>query len=247
MLIIPAIDLKGGCVVRLYQGRLDKEKIYSENPADIAKHWKKEGAKLIHVVDLDGAVCGAPKNMTALKKVVKSVKIPIEFGGGIRREVDIKKLFDIGIYRVILGTLAFENRPLLEKLITKYKNRIIVSIDVKNKGTLGLKGWTRESGNKSDPASFTRYLSGIGARKIIYTDIARDGTLRGPRETLLRGYLNMLSKNKCNISVIMGGGISSLNDIKTLKKLENLGLEGIIIGKALYEGKFKLSQALKLT
>ncbi len=246
MLIIPAIDLKGGCVVRLYQGKLDKEKVYSENPADIAKHWKKEGAKLIHVVDLDGAVCGAPKNMVALKKVAKSVKIPIEFGGGIRKEVDIKKLFDIGIYRVILGTLAFENRPLLEKLIAKYKDRIIVSIDVKNKGTLGLKGWTRESGKKSDPASFTRYLSKIGARKIIYTDIARDGTLRGPRETLLRSYLNMLSKNKCGISVIMGGGISSLNDIKTLKKLEKWGLEGIIIGKALYEGRFKLAQALKL-
>jgi len=246
MLIIPAIDLKSGCVVRLYQGKLDKEKVYSDNPADIAKRWKKEGAKLIHVVDLDGAVCGAPKNLAALKNLIKAIKIPVEFGGGIRREADIKKLLDIGVYRVILGTLAFENRALLERLIARYKDKIIVSIDVKNKGTLGLKGWTEESGNKSDPASFTRYLSRIGARKIIYTDIARDGTLRGPRETLLRGYLNMLSKNKCNISVIMGGGISSLEDIKTLKKLERIGLEGIIIGKALYEGKFKLSQAIKL-
>lgn len=246
MLIIPAIDLKNGCVVRLYQGKLNKEKVYSENPSDIAKYWEKEGAKLIHVVDLDGAVCGAPKNMAALEKLVKVVKVPIEFGGGIRKEEDVNRLLDIGIYRVILGTLAFENRLLLEKLIAKFKDRIIVSIDVKNEGTLALKGWTKDGGKQSNPISFTRYLSNIGVNRIIYTDIQRDGTLLGPREILLTDYLYKLYKDKCNISVIMGGGISSLVDIEALKKLESIGLEGIIIGKALYEGRFKLSQAMKL-
>ena len=240
MLIIPAIDLKNGCVVRLYQGKLKREKVYSDNPIDIAKYWEKEGAKLIHIVDLDGAVCGRPKNIKALKKVIQAIKVPVEFGGGIRREKDIKSLLDIGIYRVILGTLAFENRILLEKLIAKYKDRIIVSIDVKNKGAIALKGWTEDGGARSDLVSFAGYLSKIGVHKIIYTDIERDGTLLGPREALLRNYLNRLSENKYNISVIMGGGISSLNDVKALKKLERMGLVGIIIGKALYEGKFKL-------
>lgn len=246
MIIIPAIDLKNGCVVRLYQGKQDKKKIYSHNPIHIAKYWEKEGARLIHVVDLDGAICGTPKNMETLKKVIKATKVPVEFGGGIRKELDVKKLLGIGIYRVILGTLAFKNRELLEKLISKYKDKIIVSVDVKNKGVIALKGWTEDAGKQDSLAGFARYLSKTGVHKIIYTDIARDGTLLGPRETLLRGYLDMLAENKCGISVIMGGGISSLEDIKKLKKLERMGLVGIIIGKALYEGKFKLSQALKL-
>ncbi len=245
MLIIPAIDLKCGKVVRLYQGKLDKEKVYSENPADIARLWAKQGAKLIHVVDLDGAVCGKPENFTALKKIIRAVSVPVEFGGGVRKKEDVDKLLGSGVYRVVLGTVAFENRPLLERLSVKYKERIIVSLDVKNKGTLGLKGWTKDSGGKKDPVSFAKYLSGIGMRQIIYTDIARDGTLRGPREKVLKNYLNALSLHKCGITVVMGGGISSLDDIKTLKKLEESGLVGIIIGKALYEGRFNLSQALK--
>lgn len=246
MLIIPALDLKNGRVVRLYQGKQDKEKVYSKSPADTARRFAQEGASLIHVVDLDGAVHGTPKNVAALGKIVNEVKgkgVKIEFGGGVRSEEIVKELLRGGVYRVVLGTLAFEDRALLEKLIAAYKDNIIVSVDIKNSGAIALKGWLEEGARETSFVSFAKYLSDIGIRKIIYTDIVRDGTLSGPRVSLLDNYLGMLSKHK--ISVIVAGGVSSLDDIKSLKALEKKGVEGVIVGKALYEEKFTLSQALK--
>lgn len=247
MLIIPAVDLKNGRVVRLFQGDQNKEKVYSDDPVDVAKDWESQGAELIHVVDLDGAFTGSPKNLDALEKVVKDVSIPIEFGGGIRTEESISKLLNLGVYRVVLGTVAFEDRALLEDLIKKYKEKVIVSVDVKNDGTVALKGWTETAGKQSSLVSFAKYLSGIGVSEIIFTDIERDGTLLGLRTGWLGQYLVMLAKDaKIDMSLIVAGGVSSLKDIAFLKGLsKTTNLRGAIIGKALYEGRFTLAEAIE--
>jgi len=246
MLIIPAIDLKDGKVVRFTQGRFDK-KVYSDNPAETAKKWIKQGAQLIHVVDLDGAICGEPKNLGALKEIVKVEGARIEFGGGVRTKEALKQILDIGVYRVVLGTLAFEDRRLLEDMLNNYKEKIIVSIDRQSDGTVALKGWRESAGRQSSLFSFAKNIyKNLGVNRIIYTDVLRDGTLEGPRESLLEDFLNLLHRYQIKMSVIVAGGISSLVDIEYLKRLENKGLEGIIIGKALYEGKFDLTQAINI-
>jgi len=244
MLIIPAIDLKDGYVVRLYKGKEETRKVYSDNPAQIAKLWEKQGAQLIHVVDLDGAFCGYPKNMKALKKILGAINVGVEFGGGVRTEGAVKELIEAGVARVILGTVAFTDHGLLEKIVKKYKDKIIVSVDLKGKGAVALKGWVEDKKQEGALENFAKRLFALGINKIIYTDIERDGTLSGPRVNLLRDYLNILGKYK--ISVIMAGGVASLQDIKKLKTFEKIGLKGVIVGKALYEGRFSLSEALNL-
>lgn len=249
-MIIPAIDIKDGKVVRLYKGDYDKENVYSDNPINIAKEWVRQGGKLIHIVDLDGAVCGEPKNLNTVKNIVKAINIPVEFGGGVRKEELVKELLDLGVSRVILGTIAFNDRVLLQNLISKYQDKIVVSADVKNDGKIALKGWLEDGGRQSSLVSFVKAISELGVKRIIYTDIERDGTLSGSRFSRLLTYLENLKKlSKYKISVIMAGGISSLKEIEELKKIsqEYPELEGVIIGKALYEGKFTLSEALKLS
>ena len=239
MLIIPAIDIKDGCVVRFVQGRLDK-KIYSRDPVKTAKHWAKQGAKLIHVVDLDGAFSGTPKNLDALKQIVRAVDVPIQFGGGMRNLRIIETLLDYGVARIILGTKAAQDRDFLKKSFKKFKDKIIVSIDTKANRIL-TKGWQSSYGNK-DILKFAHSLKGIGFKQAIYTDVLKDGTLKGPN---IKGIKNLLKETGLN--VIASGGISSLNDIQRLKLLEKKGLVGVIIGKALYEGRFTLAEALKLS
>jgi phosphoribosylformimino-5-aminoimidazole carboxamide ribotide isomerase len=239
MLIIPAIDIKDGCVVRFVQGRLDK-KVYSRDPVKTAKHWVKQGAKLIHVVDLDGAFTGVPGNLEALKAIVKTVDVPVNFGGGIRNPKIIEKLLDYGVGRIILGTKAVEDAAFLKKAFKKFKDRILVSIDTKADRVL-TKGW-RSSHRNTDILKFARILQGVGFKQVIYTDILKDGTLKGPN---IKGIKTLLKET--GLSVIASGGISSLGDIRRLKLLEKKGLTGVIIGKALYEGRFTLSEALKLS
>ncbi len=239
MLIIPAIDIKDGCVVRFIQGRLDK-KIYSRDPVKTAKHWAKQGAKLIHVVDLDGAFSGIPKNLGAVKQIAKAVDVPIQFGGGIRNIGMVEKLLAFGIRRIILGTKAAEDRNFLKKAFKKFKDKIIVSIDTKAERVL-TKGWQSSYG-KTDILKFAHSLKDIGFKQVIYTDVLKDGTLKGPN---IKGTRNLLKETGLN--VIASGGISSLNDIQRLKLLEKKGLVGVIIGKALYEGRFTLAEALKLS
>ncbi len=239
MLIIPAIDIKDGCVVRFVQGRLDK-KIYSRDPAKTAKHWAKQGAKLIHVVDLDGAFSGTPKNLGALKQIAKAVDVPVQFGGGMRNLRIIETLLDYGIWRIVLGTKAAQDRDFLKKAFKKFKDRIIVSIDTKADRIL-TKGWQSSYGNK-DILKFAHSLKGMGFKQTIYTDVLKDGTLKGPN---IKGIKNLLKETGLN--VIASGGISSLNDIQRLKLLEKKGLVGVIIGKALYESRFTLAEALKLS
>jgi len=239
MLIIPAIDLEDGCVVRYVQGRLNK-KIYSRDPLKTARHWVKQGAKLLHIVDLDGASSGIPKNLNLVKEISRDICVPIQFGGGVRTIETIRTLLKSGIQRVVLGTKAAEDRKFLKKAFTEFKERLIVSIDAKSANVL-IKGW-QSSYKGSDVISFASALKDLGFKQVIYTDTLKDGTLSGPN---IKGIKDLLKETGLN--VIASGGISSLDDIVRLKKLENKGVVGVIIGKALYEGRFTLSEAIKLS
>jgi phosphoribosylformimino-5-aminoimidazole carboxamide ribotide isomerase len=237
MLIIPAIDIKDGCVVRLVQGKLNK-KVYSRDPLQTAKHWQSQGAKLIHIVDLDGAISGTPKNLDIVKRIAENLDVPIQFGGGVRAIGLIEKLRGLGIKRVVLGTKAAQDQDFLKKAFKKFKDSIIVSVDA-NDGIVCVKGW--QSKTKLSASIFVERLKNIGFKQIIYTDISKDGTLKGPN---LKDTKRLLKE--ANIQIIASGGISSLEDLYKLKMLEKQGLAGVIIGKALYEGRFTLKQALNL-
>jgi phosphoribosylformimino-5-aminoimidazole carboxamide ribotide isomerase len=240
MLIIPAIDLKDGCVVRLVQGKFADQKIYSRNPLETAKGWVKQGAKLLHLVDLDGAAEGEPKNLEIAKDIARHLDIPVEFGGGVRKIETIRALLAAGIQRVVIGTKAVEDKAFLKKALSEFKDKILVSIDAKE-GRVAIKGW-QESRSDVEVIKFALSLKAMGFRQIIYTDTLRDGTLSGPN---IKGIKSLLEKT--GMPIIASGGVSALSDLKKLKKLEKEGLAGVIIGKALYEGKFTLTEALKLS
>ncbi len=239
MLIIPAIDIQDGCVVRLIQGRLDKKKIYSKDPVKTARHWVKSGALFLHVVDLDGAMQGSPKNLDLATEIAKSVPCPVEFGGGVRTLGVIKELLDAGFFRVVLGTRAITDERFLKEAFSKFKEKVIVSVDAKQ-DSLQIAGWKSDQ-KGLDPLTLCFRLKKIGFKRAIYTDTLKDGTLTGPN---IKGIKNLLSKT--GLRLIASGGISSLDDIYRLRRLEKQGLEGIIVGKALYEGKINLSQALEV-
>jgi phosphoribosylformimino-5-aminoimidazole carboxamide ribotide isomerase len=240
MLIIPAIDIKDGKVVRLTQGRFDKAiNVYADEPVKVAEKWAAQGAQLIHIVDLDGAAVGRPRNLDKVKQIIEAVKTPVEFGGGVRNIDTIKELLDAGISRVILGTKAVEDRAFLEEAFRRFKNKVIISIDAKS-GHILTKGW-KESFEGIEVLEFARQLKSLGFSELIYTDILKDGTLKGPNIEAISDLLK-----KAGIGVVASGGISSLVDIGKLKSLEKEGVTGVIIGKALYEGKFTLQEALRL-
>ncbi len=236
MLIIPAIDLQDGCVVRLVQGKFDR-KVYSRDPLKTARHWVRQGARLLHVVDLDGAINGKPRNLPSIRRITGGVDIPVECGGGVRSIETIKSLLNSGVARVVLGTKAATDNKFLKKTLKQFKNKIVVSVDAKGNNVC-IRGWQDKTGLEA--ASFIRGLKKIGLKEIIYTDISRDGTLKGPNIKDTRDILK-----KTGVKLIVSGGISALDDIRRFKVLENQGLMGIIIGKALYEGKFTLTQALR--
>lgn len=238
MIIFPAIDIKEGKVVRLSQGRFHESTIYSNDPVSIAKRWESDGAAWLHVIDLDGAEQGEIKNFATIEKIVQSVKIPVQMGGGIRTHDDIRKLFACGITRVILGTKVVENRESLKWILGEWPEKIVVSLDC-SRGIVTQKGWTAVSNLKA--TEFAKELEQIGLKTLIYTDIARDGTLTGPN---IKGIIEILKTVK--IPVIASGGVSQLDDIIALKELEPDGLAGVIIGKALYEDRFDLRDAIKL-
>lgn len=236
MLIIPAIDLKDGCVVRYAQGRMNK-KVYSKDPLKTARHWQLGGAKLIHVVDLDGAMTGKPKNLELAKLISRSIEVPIQFGGGVRSISAIDALLKAGVKRVVLGTKAVQDKAFLSKAFKKFGEGVIVSVDA-NQGKLLISGWKKKS--RSDAVAFASALKKTGFKQCIYTDIQKDGMLSGPN---FQGIKEMLKHS--GLQIIASGGVSGLNDILRLRKLQSQGLTGVIIGKALYEGKFTLSEAIK--
>ncbi len=239
MLIIPAIDLKDGAVVRLVQGKF-KKRVYSKDPVKIARLWASQGAKLLHVVDLDGAFSGEPKNLKLAKDIARGVSVPIEFGGGVRSLRAIRNILKSGVARVVLGTKAVEDGVFLSKALAEFKDKIVVGVDAKE-GKVMVKGW-KKSFNNTDALEFCLFLKALGFNELIYTDTLKDGTLTGPN---IKEIKRMLKTVK--MKVIASGGVSKMGDLNKLKKLESQGLSGVIIGKALYEGKFTLSEALKFS
>jgi len=239
MLIIPAIDLQDSCVVRFVQGRSNK-KIYSRDPLKVAKHWVKQGAKFLHLVDLDGAFTGIPKNLEVVKEIAQQIKIPVEFGGGLRKLETISAVLNAGVARVVLGTKAVEDKKFLKKAFGRFKDKVIVGVDAKD-GEVMVRGW--KSGHKNtDALDFSLGLKKLGFKELIYTDTLKDGTLTGPNIKEIKKLLKLTG-----LKIIASGGISSLEDLHKLKALEKDGVSGVIVGKALYEGKFTLPQALKFS
>lgn len=238
MLIIPAIDIIDGKVVRLEKGDFNKEKVYSSDPLEAAKTWEEKGAKFLHIVDLDGARDGRPKNVGIIVNIIKNIKIPCEVGGGLRETSDIEYFLKNGAARVVIGTKAIEDIDYLEKLIFKFNERIIVSVDFSGNKVVK-KGWQEKI--DLEPMDAISQMHKKGVKTIVVTDIAVDGTLKGPNIENLKEILE-----RVNIRVIASGGVSSLEDIKKLKEIKNKNLEGVIIGKALYEGKIDLIEAIKI-
>ncbi len=238
MLIIPAIDLRNGKVVRLFQGKFNQEKIYSSDPVKVAKHWAKQGAKFLHIVDLDGASSGVSKNLEVLKNIITQVGVPLEFGGGVRSIETISELLELGVERVVLGTRAANDAQFLKKAWKKFGEEIIVSIDAKE-GKVLTQGWNKSSSKTT--LDFAEELKEVGFKQIIYTDISKDGALVGPN---ILGIKELIRKT--GLDVIASGGVASLKDLVKLNSLAKKGVSGVIVGKALYEGKFTLAEALKL-
>ncbi|MCM8766271.1 MAG: 1-(5-phosphoribosyl)-5-[(5-phosphoribosylamino)methylideneamino]imidazole-4-carboxamide isomerase [Candidatus Omnitrophica bacterium] len=238
MLIIPALDLKGGKLVRLEQGNFAKVTVYSENPLEIAIRWESEGAELLHIVDLDGAFEGIPKNLDLLKKIVKSIKIPVQAGGGIRTAEKIKELLNAGVKRVVIGTKACEEITWLKEVLRDFSGRVVVSLDVKE-DFLATEGWIKKTSLK--PQRLVKELTRLGVDTFIFTDIERDGTLKGLRVDYLAHFLA-----QTKIKIMVAGGVRSLEDIKVLKSLSPQGVVGVIVGKALYEKRFTLKEAMEI-
>lgn len=237
MLIIPAIDLKGGRCVRLWQGKEDKETVYSEDPLAIAKMWVKKGAQRLHIVDLDGAFRGKSVHLEIVEKIAREVDVPIEFGGGIREKAILDDVFTRGVDYAILGTRAL-SFDFVRDACSEFGDKIIVSIDTRRDKILA-EGWEKESSLR--PEELVKGLVGLGVKTIIFTDITRDGTLRGVNTKLIQEFLEI-----ANVKVIIAGGVASLADIRKLTELGGRGPAGVIIGKALYDGRVKLEEALAL-
>ena len=235
MKLIPAIDLMNGKCVRLFKGDFNKRKDFSRKPYEQAKFWESEGAKCIHIVDLDGAKTGAPTNDESIKEITRAVNIPIQIGGGIRSQERIKQLFSYGIDKVIMGTSAIENKDLVKDLSNKYPGRIIVGIDAKE-GKVSTRGWLKQSNILA--TDLVKEFSSFKIANFIITDINTDGTLEGTNEIFIRDILEIT-----NVPIIASGGIGSISDLLSLIKFETSGLYGVIVGKALYENKFKITEA----
>lgn len=235
MIIIPAIDIRGGKCVRLVRGDPKAETVYSDDPALIARRWEEQGAERIHVVDLDAAM-GRGANMDAVKRIKDSVKIMIQFGGGLRTLEAVWNAIGLGVGRVIIGTAILKDPSWLKEAMEELGGRVTAAVDAKD-GEVMTGGWLDGSGIKTPEA--LKRIEDLGFQEIIYTDIRRDGMLEGPNILGLKEVLGMTK-----MSVYASGGISTLADIQALRKLEKDGLKGAVVGKALYDRKFSLSEAL---
>ena len=241
MLIVPAIDLKGGKVVRLVKGDFSAQIDYGDDPVAVADRWAKMGAARLHVVDLDGALTGTPRHLEVIGKIAKTIKIPVQTGGGIRTAAAIARYFEAGVAQVIIGTKACVDEAFVTNAVKAHGGKIAAAVDVKE-GRVAVEGWVRKEWMKPEP--LIQRLLAQGIQTIIYTDASRDGTLAGPAIDTLRGILEKIGKKA---TFIASGGIRSLEDLAKLKKeLEPLGLDGVIVGRALYDGKLDLKEALQL-
>ena len=239
MIVIPAIDLRDGRCVRLTQGRKSDVTVYNDDPIAVAKEFVAAGAEMIHVVDLDGAFSGSGStNREVVKQIVSEADVPVEFGGGIRSVDDVQELCDAGVTRVVLGTVAAESPQLLKDLVNRFSTRICVGIDARD-GRVMTCGW--EATSRVMAVDLARSVAECGVKRIIYTDIARDGMLVGPNIEQALAVVRA-----ANVSVTASGGVSSLDDLKRLRHTGEPLLDSVIVGKALYEGKFKLEDAINL-
>ena len=238
MVILPAIDLKGGKCVRLFQGDFDQQTIFSDYPEEMAVKWQAHGAKYLHIVDLDGAKKGAPVNVFAIKKILEAIRIPIEVGGGIRTLENIEDLLDMGVDRVILGSTAVEKPELIREAAREFGEKVVVGIDAK-RGKVAVHGWLNVSNMTALELAIK--VGDMGVSTIICTDISRDGTLTGHKVEQTAELAR-----QSGLTVIASGGVASLDDIRALKAHESDGIEGVIIGKAIYTGALDLAEAIKI-
>ncbi|HEY2989903.1 MAG TPA: 1-(5-phosphoribosyl)-5-[(5-phosphoribosylamino)methylideneamino]imidazole-4-carboxamide isomerase [Candidatus Binatia bacterium] len=236
MLIIPAIDIKDGQCVRLYQGEMDKETVYFTKPLDAAKHWAEQGAEWLHVVDLNGAVEGRPVHRRQVAAICNAVTVPVQFGGGLRSLSALEEAFGLGVTRVILGTAAYENPDFLRAACRKFSGKIVVGIDARD-GRVAVKGWKENT--SMDAGELALRCEADGASRIIYTDISRDGTRQGVNVDATRRVALAVK-----IPVIASGGVATLEDIRRLKEIGQDGVEGVIVGRAIYSGAFTLRDAM---
>lgn len=238
MLIIPAVDIKGGRCVRLLQGREDSATVFGDDPAAMAARWEAEGAQLLHVVDLDGAFRKSPQNLEAIERIVDSVDIPIQLGGGIRNMETVSMFLNLGVKRVIIGTEAIRNPGLVEQACMAFPDRIIVGIDARE-GMVAIEGWTETTGREA--IEVARSFDGLGLAGIVFTDIHKDGMQSGPNIKETKRLAESVST-----PIIASGGVNDINDIRALAEIEAAGVVGVITGRALYEGTLVLKHALEV-
>ena len=234
--IIPAIDIREGRCVRLYQGNFDQETVFADDPLEVALEWQSLGAPRLHIVDLDGAISGEVYNLEIIAEIASAVLVPTQLGGGIRKLETIEQMLKAGIERVILGTAAVEDQGLVKQACQRFRESVIVGIDARE-GLISTHGWRKET--QLVAVEFAQSMVELGVRRFIYTDINRDGTLTEPNFSATAELVNSI-----RAPVIASGGVSSLNHLKMLK---SLGVEGAIIGKALYTGDIDLKQALAIS
>ena len=238
MLIFPAIDIRGGKCVRLLKGDFAQETVFSDDPAAMARKWQQQGAQFLHLVDLDGALAGKSQNLATVRAILSVVTIPVELGGGIRTMANIDEVLALGVRRVILGSVAVHDPDLVKAACAKYGNRVVVGIDAKD-GIVAVDGWG-VSGNVQ-VGSLAKAMAEAGVRTIIYTDIARDGTLEGVNvEATAR------LARESGIRIVASGGVKSVEDIRALKPYEKNGIEGVIVGKSIYMGTLDLQEAIEI-
>jgi phosphoribosylformimino-5-aminoimidazole carboxamide ribotide isomerase len=239
MIILPAIDLRNGRCVRLTQGRKDSVKVYDADPSDVAKAFTASGAEMLHVVDLDGAFAEPNSgNRRVLSDILRAVNVPIQFGGGLRSSRDVEQVLELGVSRAVIGTVAAQSPEVLTEMVHLFgSSRIAVGIDAQ-KGNVVTHGW--EQTESVSALTLARKVAGLGVERVVYTDVGRDGTLQGPnieQTCLIAGT---------GVKVTASGGVSSLQDLKDLRAVSDCGIDSVIIGKALYEGRFTLEEALTL-
>lgn len=237
MIVYPAIDIKDGRGVRLFQGKETQVTVFARDPVLVAQKWQKDGAQIIHVVDLDGAFQGRPRNLEVVRRIIEQVDIPIQFGGGVREVGVLKELFDAGCAQVVLGTTVVEDPGFLKRALGMYGSRLLVGLDARD-GKIAVEGWKKTTDRTV--LDVAQEVQELGVCRLVYTDIERDGAMVGPNVDAVRALAEAIP-----IPIIASGGISSLEHIGALKGLESLGVEGVIVGRALYEKRFTLGQAIK--
>ena len=238
MMVIPAIDLSQGQVVRLERGEMARRTVYSDHPAEMALLWQEEGAQRLHVVDLEGAIQGRPANLDSLRQIVEVVDIPVQMGGGLRTLADIAQVLDLGVRWVLLGTSALSSPDTLRGALDRFGEAVSVSIDARD-GRVAIEGWTETSDMTT--LEFALRVREMGVREVVHTDIKRDGMLTGPNLAALRE----LAENT-DLRIIAAGGVKQLDDIRALRELEPLGVVGAITGRALYTGDLNLREAIRI-